>query len=198
MEARVLTSDTDPGRLDERIAKTVERESPRLRRFLKPRLPAWLDVEDVLQDVFVELVEAYRLAQPIERAGAWLLKVARNRVIDLLRRKRAVGLADVKSLDGEGEATSLEDLLPSPDAGPDAVYARKVLVEELARALEELPRAQREVFLAHEVEGESFRDISARTGVNVNTLLARKRYAVLHLRARLRNIYDEVQKGDTP
>jgi len=198
VEARVLTSDTDPGRLDERIAKTVERESPRLRRFLKPRLPAWLDVEDVLQEVFVELVEAYRLAQPIERAGAWLLKVARNRVIDLLRRKRAVGLADVKSLDGEREATSLEDLLPSPDAGPDAVYARKVLVEELARALEELPRAQREVFLAHEVEGESFRDISARTGVNVNTLLARKRYAVLHLRARLRNIYDEFQKGDTP
>ncbi len=192
-----MTTDRDPDELDRRISATVELEGPRLRRFLRPRVPAWLDVEDVLQDAFLELTEAYRLAQPIERAGAWLYRVARNRITDLMRSKRSAGLAEVSG-PPDAEAQRLEDLLPSPEAGPEAVYVRGLLLEELADALEELPPEQREVFLAHEVRGESFRDLSLRTGVNVNTLLSRKRYAVLHLRGRLREIYDDFRKGETP
>ncbi len=193
-----MTSDTDPGGRELALAAAIEREGPRLRRLLRPRVPAWLDVEDVLQDAFLELVEAYRLAEPIERVGAWLFRVARNRLTDLLRRKRPTGLTEVPGLSGDAESPRLEDLLPSPAAGPEAVYARGLLLEELADALEELPPEQRNVFLAHEIEGESFREISQRTGVNVNTLLSRKHYAVLHLRERLRNIYDDFEKGEMP
>ena len=180
---------------DRQIAETVEREGGRLRNFIRKRV-AREDVEDVLQDVFFELIEAQRLMRPIEQAGAWLFRVARNRIIDRFRKKREVSLDLVPPTEDERErgAASLEDLLPSPDAGPEAVYARKVLLEELASALEELPAEQRFVFVAHEIEGRTFRELASETGVSVNTLLSRKRYAVLHLRRRLRNIYDEYKE----
>src|ERR1700694_3429597 len=176
---------------DQRISETVAREQHRLRRFIRRWVADQSDVEDVLQDVFFELVEAYRLAQPIEQIGAWLFRVARNRITDLFRKRKTEALASGPSgMDG-GEAPRLEDLLPSPDAGPEAAYARSVLLDELAAALDELPAEQREVFLAHEVEGRSFKELAAETGLGVNTLLSRKHYAVLHLRRRLRAIHDE-------
>jgi RNA polymerase sigma factor (sigma-70 family) len=150
------------------------------------------DAEDILQDVLYELVEAYRLMRPIEHASAWLYRVARNRIIDFFRKKRLAALGDalVESADDEGVLT-LADLLPSPDAGPEAAYARRVLLEELNAALDELPEEQRDVFIAHEIEGRSFKELADDTGVGLNTLLSRKRYAVLHLRRRLHAIYDE-------
>src|SRR5262249_34699584 len=160
----------------------VEREGSRLRSFIRRRVPDPRDVEDVLQDVFSELVEANRLLVPIEQVTGWLFRVARNRITDLFRRKTP-------------ERLDLEDLLPSPDAGPDALLARRALIEELTLALEELPVEQREVFVAHELEGRSFKDMAAASGVSVNTLLSRKRYAVLHLRERLRDVYDAFRKG---
>jgi RNA polymerase sigma factor (sigma-70 family) len=181
---------------DRRIVETVERERGRLRKFIRKHV-AREDVEDVLQDVFFELVEAQRLMKPIEQAGAWLFRVARNRIIDRFRRKRPVSLEDaapVRDPDGSASPRSLEDLLPSPDAGPEAAYARRVLLEELGAALDELPEEQRFVFVAHELEGRSFRELAAETGVSVNTLLSRKHYAVLHLRRRLQNIYDEYKE----
>jgi len=181
---------------DRQIAETVEREQGRLRRFIRRRLPDAWEVEDVLQDVFFELVEAYRLMKPIEQAGAWLFRVARNRIIDRFRRRRPeVPLgAPLEPLPNEPATGTLEDLLPSRDAGPEAAYARGVLVEELQAALEELPAEQRFVFVAHEIDGRSFRELATETGVPINTLLSRKRYAVLHLRSRLRNIYDEFKE----
>jgi RNA polymerase sigma factor (sigma-70 family) len=175
---------------DRQISEAVEREEGRLRRFIGRRLADPRDVEEVLQDVFSELVEAYRLAQPIERIGAWLFRVARNRITDRFRKKRPETPHPLFSPD-DGEPLDVLDLLPSPDAGPEAVYARRVLLEELAAALAELPPEQREVFLAHEVEGRSFKAIAAETGVALNTLLSRKHYAVLHLRRRLRDLYDD-------
>ena len=180
---------------DRRIADTVEREQGRLRSFIRSRVPD-LDVEDVLQDVFFELVEAQRLMKPIEEVGAWLFRVARNRIIDRFRRRKTEAPAipaaspDVE----EAEIGSVVDLLPSPDAGPEAAFARGVLLDELAAALEELPADQRFVFVAHELEGRSFRELAAETGIGVNTLLSRKHYAVLHLRRRLQNIYDEFKQ----
>ena len=168
---------------DRRIAETVERERGRLRNFIRGRV-AREDVEDVLQDVFFELVEAQRLMKPIEQVGAWLFRVARNRIIDRFRRKRPES----------ADPGSLEDLLPSAQAGPEAAYARRVLLEEIEAALGDLPEEQRFVFVAHEVEGRSFRELAAETGVSVNTLLSRKHYAVLALRRRLRNIYDEFKE----
>jgi RNA polymerase sigma factor (sigma-70 family) len=178
---------------DRRIAETVEREQDRLRRFIRSRVDDRWDAEDILQDVFSELVEAYRLVHPIEQAGAWLFRVARNRIIDRFRKKgpEPAGFGTVE----EGEAGSLEDLLPSPDAGPEAAYARAVLLEELDAALEELPEEQRLVFVAHELEGRSFRELAAETGVGINTLLSRKHYAVRYLRRRLRDIYDEFKES---
>lgn len=170
---------------DRRISETIEREQGRLRGFIRSRVPARWDVEDVLQDVFFELIEADRLMKPIEQAGAWLFRVARNRIIDRFRKERSESTAVTR------EIGSLEDLLPSPDAGPEAVYARGVLLDEIEAALEDLPEEQRFVFVAHELEGKSFRELASETGVNVNTLLSRKRYAVLHLRARLQSVYDE-------
>lgn len=180
---------------DRRIAATVEREEGRLRSFIRSRVPD-LDVEDVLQDVFFELVEAQRLMKPIEEVGAWLFRVARNRIIDRFRRKKTESPATSapRPDTGEGDIRALEDLLPSPDAGPEAAFARGVLLEELAAALEELPEDQRFVFVAHELEGRSFRELAAETGVGVNTLLSRKHYAVLHLRRRLQSIYDEFKR----
>ena len=181
---------------DRRIAETIAREQGRLRNFLRKRLPDRRDVEDVLQDVFFELVEAYRLMKPIEEAGAWLFRVARNRIIDRFRKKTPESLAMTPRItdDEETEDGSLEDLLPSAEAGPEAAYARGVLLEELAAALGELPEEQRFVFVAHELEGWSFRELASQTGVGVNTLLSRKHYAVLHLRRRLQNIYDDYKE----
>lgn len=172
------------------IAETVIRERGRLSSFIRRRVADPADAEDILQDVFYAFVEAYRLPDPLEQVGAWLFRVARNRIIDRFRRKRAEPLVDAPS--GTDEEPWLETVLPSPDAGPEAAYARKVLLEELYAALDELPEQQRAVFIAHEVEGRSFTTLAAESGVPLNTLLARKRYAVLHLRSRLQTIYDEI------
>ena len=180
---------------DQRISEVVDREQSRLRNFIRRRVPDPLDAEDILQDVFYELVEANRLLMPVGHVTGWLFRVARNRIIDLFRKKRPESLTDAAVTDEDDELLRLEDLLPSPTEGPEALYARGVLLEELELALDELPREQREVFIAHELEGRSFREMAAETGVSVNTLLSRKRYAVLHLRERLRDIYDEFTRG---
>ncbi len=174
---------------NERIADAIEREGSRLRGFLRKRLSRDADVEDVLQDVFSSLVEAWRI-EPIEQVGAWLFRVARNRLTDLFRRKRPEEL-DALRLPGGSEddgGRRLADILPSPDAGPEAVYARNLLIEALADALDELPDEQREVFVAHEIEGRSFAEIAAETGVGVSTLLSRKRYAIRRLRESLETV----------
>ena len=165
------------------LSETIRRERTRLLSFIRSRVPDAGDAEDILQDVFFELVESYRLPPSIENMGAWLFRVARNRITDLFRKKKPESLDD---------SPSLAEMLPSPDAGPEAAFARGVLLEEIEEALAELPEEQREVFVAHEIEGRSFKEIAAKTGVSVNTLLSRKRYAVLHLRGRLREIYDDL------
>ena len=176
---------------DRRLSAIVERERARLKSFIRRRVAAPRDVEDILQDVFSELVEANRLLMPVEHVTGWLFRVARNRITDLWRRARSEQSGEAeRSVGEEDERRSFEDLLPSPDAGPDALYARAVLLDELDAALEELPDEQREVFVAHEWEGRSFKELSADLGVGVNTLLARKRRAVLYLRSRLRDVYD--------
>jgi RNA polymerase sigma factor (sigma-70 family) len=181
---------------DRRLSEAIKREQPRLRNFIRKRVADAGDAEDILQEIFYELVEAYRLMKPVEQVGAWLFRVARNRIIDLFRkRKREVSVAYPTALEENGESVVLEDLLPSPDAGPEAAYARSVLLEELDAALDELPEEQRDVFIAHELEGRSFKELAAETGLSVKTLLSRKRYAVLHLRQRLQDIYDEFTKG---
>jgi len=176
---------------DQRIAEVVERERSRLRNFIRRRVPDLRDAEDILQDVFYELVEANRLLMPIEHVSGWLFRVARNRIIDFFRKKKPERFSDAAVADEDDERLQLEEVLPSPDAGPEALYARKVLLDELELAVGELPEEQREVFVAHEVEGRSFKEIAAETGVSVNTLLSRKRYAVRRLRERLQRIYDE-------
>ena len=187
-----LSTEQTPAEQDRRISETFERERPRLRRFIRQRLEDENDTDDVLQDVFLELVEAYRVFQPLDQVSAWLFRVARNRIIDLFRKKKPVPLGGLSSsLAGDEEVLALEDLLPSPEAGPEAVFARLMLEEELEAALDELPIEQREAFVAHEIEGISFKQLSATTGVGVNTLLTRKRKAVLHLRQRLKDIYEE-------
>jgi RNA polymerase sigma factor (sigma-70 family) len=179
---------------DEAIADVVGREQPRLRNFIRRRVPDPRDAEDILQEVFYELVEANRLLMPIEHVTGWLFRVARNRITDLFRKKKPESFSDLDLLGEEDEPLHFEDLLPSPDAGPEALYARKVLLEELQLAVAELPPEQRAVWVAHELEGKSFAHIARESGVNLNTLLARKRYAVRHLRRRLQTIYDEFNK----
>jgi RNA polymerase sigma factor (sigma-70 family) len=183
---------------DQRISDVVEQEQSRLRNFIRRRVPDPGDAEDILQDVFYELVEANRLLMPIEHVTGWLFRVARNRITDLFRKKKPENFSDTavagSSEDDEGLQLQIEDLLPSPDAGPDALFARNLLIDELESALDELPDEQREVFVAHEFEGRSFKEIAAATGVSVNTLLSLKRYAVLHLRERLQTIYNEFTK----
>lgn len=180
---------------DQRISEVVKREQSRLRNFIRRRVPDPGDVEDILQDVFYELVEANRMLMPIEHVTGWLFRVARNRITDLFRKKKPERFSDAVVADEDDEPLQLEDLLPSPDAGPEALYARNVLLDALVLAVEELPAEQRDIFIAHELEGRSFKKMSTETGVSVNTLLSRKRYAVLHLRERLRSIYDEFTKG---
>lgn len=177
---------------DQRIADVVNREESRLRRFIRRRVPDPRDAEDVLQDVFYRLVEANRLLMPIDHVTAWLFQVARNRITDLFRKKQPERFGDLTVADGDEDAMSFEDLLPSADAGPEAAYDRRLLLEALEAAIDELPAAQREVFVAHEFEGRSFKEMAAESGVSVNTLLSRKRYAVLHLRERLQHIHDEL------
>lgn len=174
------------------IAEALERDEPRLRRFIRRRVLDAGEAEDILQDVFYELIEAYRMMKPMEQVTAWLYRVARNRITDLFRKQKPVLLNDEGS--NEDEAVTLESLLPSPDAGPDAVFARNVLLDLLEEALDELPENQREVFVAHEMLGRSFKEIAEETGVSVNTLLSRKRYAVLHLRERLQTAYEDFGK----
>ena len=169
----------------------LKREQSRLFSFIRRRVLDPRDAEDILQDVFCELAEANRLLMPIEHVTAWLFRVARNRIVDLFRKKKPESFSDAVVANDDGERLRLEDLLPSPAAGPEALYARRVLLDEIELAIDDLPREQREVFVAHEFEGRSFKEMSKDTGVSVNTLLSRKRYAVLHLRARLQSIYDD-------
>jgi RNA polymerase sigma factor (sigma-70 family) len=177
---------------DQRISETVMREQGRLRNFIRKRVADSSEAEDILQDVFYELVEASRMMRPIEQVSAWLFRVARNKIIDFFRKKRPEATINEPVAAAEdSESLTLEDLLPSSDEGPEAAFARSVLLEEMEEALQELPEEQREVFVAHELEGLSFKEIAARTGVGVNTLLSRKHYAVIQLRERLQAIYDE-------
>jgi RNA polymerase sigma factor (sigma-70 family) len=176
-----------------RISADIERESPRLRNFVRRRVSDAADAEDILQDVLAELVESYRLPQPVEQVGAWLLTVARNRITDFFRKKRPETFTD--AIGEDHDDSFLDDLLPSSDAGPEAAYARTLLVEEMEEALAELPPEQREVFIAHEIEGRSFKELAAESGVALNTLLSRKHLAVKHLRERLQDIRDEFSSG---
>jgi RNA polymerase sigma factor (sigma-70 family) len=179
-----------------RIEETIEREQGRLRNFIRKRILDESDAEDILQEVFYELVQTYRLMKPVEQVGAWLFRVARNRIIDRFRKRRPeVAGSNTAVGQEEGEMFPWEDLLPSPDAGPEAAYAREVLMDEIEVAVDELPEEQRAVFIAHEIEGKSFNEMAAETGLSVNTLLSRKHYAVVYLRRRLRAIYDEFKKG---
>ena len=180
---------------DQRISDVVIREQSRLRNFIRRRVPDPRDAEDILQDVFCELVEANRLLMPIDHVTGWLFRVARNRIIDFFRKKKPQSFSDTAIADGDDELLRLEDLLPSPDGGPEALYARRVLLDELELAIDELPEHQREAFVGHELEGRSFKQMAAESGVSVNTLLSRKRYAVLHLRERLQKIYTEFTKA---
>jgi len=179
---------------DRQISEVVAEQRSRLRNFIRRRVPDPSDAEDIVQEVFYELVEANRLLMPIEHVTGWLFRVARNRITDLFRKKKPETFGDVAVEDEFGELLRIEDLLPSPDAGPEALYFRNVLLDELELALDELPREQREVFVAHELEERSFKELSAENGVSINTLLSRKRYAVLHLRERLQSIHDEFLK----
>jgi RNA polymerase sigma factor (sigma-70 family) len=183
---------------DQRISDAVSREQSRLRNFIRRRVPDPGDAEDILQDVFYELVEAYRMMKPVEQVTAWLFRVARNRITDLFRKKTREALRnEPPRIAEDGEELLLEELLPSRDAGPDAAYARSILLEELDEALDELPPEQREIFVAHELMGSSFKELAEQTGLSVNTLLSRKHYAVLLLRERLQDLYDEFRNDRT-
>ena len=184
-----------PNNQDRRIADVVSREQSRLRNFIRRRVADPRDVEDILQDVFAELVEANRMLMPINHVTGWMFQVARNRITDLFRKKQPERFSDVATANEDDDLMPFEDLLPSSDAGPEAAYARSLLLDELEDALDELPRDQRDVFIAHEIDGVSFKELSAKTGVSVNTLLSRKRYAVMHLRRRLQGVYDDLTNG---
>jgi RNA polymerase sigma factor (sigma-70 family) len=191
----VLSIEIEPGEQraaqNRRISEVIQRERQRLFHFIRRRADDEGDAEDILQDVFYELIEAYRMMKPVEQVGAWLYRVARNRIIDRFRKRRPESSGEIPPNANDEDALRLEDLLPSPDAGPEALYARSVLLEELDAALDELPDEQREVFVAHEINGRSFKQLAEETGLSINTLLSRKRYAVLHLRRRLQAIYEE-------
>jgi len=183
------------GDQDRRISEAVEQQRARLRNFIRSRVPDPSDAEDILQDVFFELVAAYRLMKPVEQVGAWLFRVARNRIIDRFRKRKpeTVRLGESKAEEG---ALSLEEVLPSSDASPGAAFVRNVLMDEIGEALAELPPEQREVFIANEIEGHTFAEIAQETGTSINTLLSRKRYAVLYLRRHLREVYQEFDKEE--
>ena len=180
---------------DRRISETVDRERARLRNFIRKRVADPGDAEDILQDVLYELVEAYRAMKPLEQVSAWMFRVASNRIIDLFRKKKPEAFSEAAEVGEDGELLTLDDLLPSQDGGPEAAYARSVLLDEMDAALDELPDEQREVFVAHELQGRSFKELAAESGLSVNTLLSRKHYAVTHLRRRLQAIHDEFKKA---
>ena len=186
-----LTDPLTAAAQDREIASTVQRERGRLLAFIRRRIADAAEAEDVLQEALYELVLAYRMMQPVQQAGAWLTRVARHRIIDRFRKHKPQPLADRRAAQGEEPDEAFEDLLPAPDGGPESALIRELLLEEIEAALEELPPEQREVFVAHELDGLSFRELSARSGVGVNTLLSRKRYAVLHLQQRLRAAWDD-------
>ena len=192
--SKALSTDWMAIEQDQRISEAVELAQARLRNFIRKRVADESDAEDILQDVFYELVEAYRMMKPVQQVSAWLFRVARNRITDLFRKRRPEAIGNDPVVAEDGELLLIEDLLPSPDAGPEAVYARNVLLEELDAALDELPEEQREIFIAHELDGYTFKELAAATGLSVNTLLSRKHYAVIHLRERLQAIYDELTK----
>ena len=174
------------------LTETIARERGRLGSFIRQRVPDASEAEDILQDVFFDFVEAYRLPEPIEQVGAWLFRVARNRIVDRFRKKREVALPQADATEEGEDDYWLEQALPALDSGPEATYLRAMLLEAISAALEELSAKQRDVFIAHELDGRSFKELSAESGVSVNTLLGWKRQAVLHLRARLQSIYDEI------
>jgi RNA polymerase sigma factor (sigma-70 family) len=180
---------------DRQIAEVVASQQSRLASFIRKRVPNPADAEDLLQEVLYELVQAHRLLMPIETVTGWLFRIARNRITDLFRKKKPEAFSDSAFEDDQGELLQIEDLLPSPDDGPEALYFRQVLLDELNTAIAELPEDQRAIFVAHELDGRSFKELAAETGVNINTLLARKRYAILHLRQRLQRIHDEFLKN---
>jgi len=175
---------------DQLFSEAIARDQPRLRSFIRRHVSDNGEAEDILQDVFYELLQAYRMMKPVEHVTGWLFRVARNRIVDLFRRHRLSSLSNPIASEEE-DSLLLEDLLPSSDDGPEAAYARTVLLEALEDALDELPEEQRSVFISHEVTGTSFKQLSDETGISVNTLLSRKRYAVLHLRRRLQTIYND-------
>lgn len=179
---------------DRQIADVIAKERPRLRNFIRRRVANEADVEDLLQDVFFELVRAHRLLMPVEFVSGWLYRVARNRITDLFRKKKPENFSDEAAADEAGELLDLGEVLPAPDAGPEVQYLRSVLLAELERAVAELPAEQRLVFVGHEIEGRSFKEMAAESGVSVNTLLSRKRYAVLRLRQRLEQVHGEFQR----
>ncbi|QNE41680.1 sigma-70 family RNA polymerase sigma factor [Hymenobacter sp. NBH84] len=184
----------DAGHQDRQIQQAVREQRARLLAFIRRRIPDEAEAEDVLQDVFAELVESYRLLKPVEQAAAWLFRVARNRITDLYRRKKTASLEDELHATGTDEDDSLllADILPAPDDAPENRLLRETLMEALAAALEELPPAQRQVFIWHELEEKSFREMEEETGVPLKTLISRKHYAVQHLRKRLQKLYTEL------
>jgi RNA polymerase sigma factor (sigma-70 family) len=171
---------------DRLIALTVQRERPRLLAYLRRRIADAADAEDIVQDALYELLVAYRMLQPVEQAGAWLARVARNRLVDSFRRRGVRARRDA-----ELEADALADLLPAPTHGPEAAAMRAALLQRLEAAIAELPDEQRAVFVAHELDGVSFSELAARSGVSVNTLLSRKHYATRFLRRRLRDAWED-------
>lgn len=177
---------------DRLFSEAMERDQPRLRSFIRRYVGDTGEAEDILQDVFYELLEAYRMMKPVQHVSGWLFRVARNRIVDLFRRRRPDSLNDPVAGTGDDQSLTLEDLLPSADDGPDAAYARRILLDALEDAIEELPEEQRDIFLANEVMGTSFKDYAAKTGISINTLLSRKRYAVQHLRRSLQLLYDDL------
>jgi len=179
---------------DRQLSEIIAEQRSRLRNFIRRRVPDPSDAEDIVQEVFYELVEANRLLMPIEHVTGWLYRVARNRITDLFRKKKPERFSDAAIENADGEVLQVEDLLPSPDAGPEALFFRNVLLDELELAIDDLPDEQREVFVAHEIDGRSFKELSEETGISISTLLSRKRYAILHLRERLQNIYNEFTK----
>jgi RNA polymerase sigma factor (sigma-70 family) len=177
---------------DRELTATVLRERARLSSFIRRRVADPGEAEDMVQDVLEELVEAWRLPEPIEQVGSWLFRVARNRIIDRFRRKKRRAGVDIEMNSADDDELRLDLELPDPGSGPEALYARSVLLETLQQALDELPENQHDVFIAHELEGKSFKEMAAESGTAINTLLARKRYAVMHLRSALEAVYDDL------